>query len=274
MLAKRFAKSLTADITDICVAQSLLPFLWRDGHLGGRRVFGFDDTPAHPRAAGNARTARGAASRARDACRFPRARAGGRMGNGGTCCGRNNRDPAYGNRALFGDRAIKLDWARPRPAEASHCITLRAALHFRVRRSRARAATNCAKRRECWISKSCRSAAEIENADFWRAIADGTPRSLNWLAGIAARRAARSCRTFAATPARCTGRRRARDRHAGMRARSATRLDARAGRRRHRAGGRAQKNSRLKRLSISSSKSVPQPRRACRTEQDRACHTR
>jgi glycosyltransferase involved in cell wall biosynthesis len=28
---------LREDVTDVCVAQSLLPFLWRAGHLGGRR---------------------------------------------------------------------------------------------------------------------------------------------------------------------------------------------------------------------------------------------
>jgi hypothetical protein len=36
-LAKRLSRLLTADVTNVVVAQSLLPFLWRDGHLGGRR---------------------------------------------------------------------------------------------------------------------------------------------------------------------------------------------------------------------------------------------
>jgi VanW like protein/glycosyl transferase family 1 len=36
-LARRLARALTPDVTEVCVAQSLLPFLWRDGHLGGRR---------------------------------------------------------------------------------------------------------------------------------------------------------------------------------------------------------------------------------------------
>jgi hypothetical protein len=36
-LAHRLSRALTPDMTDVCVAQSLLPFLWRDGHLGGRR---------------------------------------------------------------------------------------------------------------------------------------------------------------------------------------------------------------------------------------------
>ncbi len=36
-LARRYAKHLDADVTEIVVAQNLLPTLWRDGHLGGRK---------------------------------------------------------------------------------------------------------------------------------------------------------------------------------------------------------------------------------------------
>ena len=32
------ARLLTPEVTRVCVAQSLLPYLWRDGHLGGREV--------------------------------------------------------------------------------------------------------------------------------------------------------------------------------------------------------------------------------------------
>lgn len=35
-LARELAALLTAEVTQVCVAQALLPFLWRDGHLGGR----------------------------------------------------------------------------------------------------------------------------------------------------------------------------------------------------------------------------------------------
>ena len=38
ILAERLARALAADVTDIVVSQSLLPYLWRAGHLGGRRV--------------------------------------------------------------------------------------------------------------------------------------------------------------------------------------------------------------------------------------------
>jgi hypothetical protein len=37
-VARRLSLTLTADATEVCVAQSLLPFLWRMGVLGGRRV--------------------------------------------------------------------------------------------------------------------------------------------------------------------------------------------------------------------------------------------
>jgi hypothetical protein len=35
-LARRFATTLDADVTALCVTQALLPSLWRDGHLSGR----------------------------------------------------------------------------------------------------------------------------------------------------------------------------------------------------------------------------------------------
>jgi VanW like protein/Glycosyl transferases group 1 len=37
-LAKHLAKALTPDVDEVCVSQSLLPFLWRTGALGGRRI--------------------------------------------------------------------------------------------------------------------------------------------------------------------------------------------------------------------------------------------
>jgi hypothetical protein len=37
-VAKQLARTLTPDVTEVCVAQSLLPFLWKMGVLGGRRV--------------------------------------------------------------------------------------------------------------------------------------------------------------------------------------------------------------------------------------------
>ena len=35
-LARRLARALTPEVTHLCVSQALLPFLWREGHLGGR----------------------------------------------------------------------------------------------------------------------------------------------------------------------------------------------------------------------------------------------
>ncbi len=36
-VARKLSRALTPDVTEVCVAQSLLPFLWRMGVLGGRR---------------------------------------------------------------------------------------------------------------------------------------------------------------------------------------------------------------------------------------------
>jgi len=37
-VARKLARTLTPDVTEVCIAQSLLPFLWQMGVLGGRRV--------------------------------------------------------------------------------------------------------------------------------------------------------------------------------------------------------------------------------------------
>jgi hypothetical protein len=37
-LAKELSKSLTPDVDSVCVSQSMLPFLWRTGAFGGRRI--------------------------------------------------------------------------------------------------------------------------------------------------------------------------------------------------------------------------------------------
>jgi VanW like protein len=37
-IARRLSRLLTPDVTGVVVAQSLLPFLWREGHLGGREI--------------------------------------------------------------------------------------------------------------------------------------------------------------------------------------------------------------------------------------------
>ncbi len=36
-IAARLSRLLSPEVTRVCIAQSLLPYLWRDGHLGGRR---------------------------------------------------------------------------------------------------------------------------------------------------------------------------------------------------------------------------------------------
>jgi hypothetical protein len=38
LIAARLSRLLTPDVTKVCLAQSLLPFLWCKGHLGGREV--------------------------------------------------------------------------------------------------------------------------------------------------------------------------------------------------------------------------------------------
>jgi VanW like protein len=112
-IARSLAAQLAPDVTEICVAQSLLPYLWRAGDLGGRRVSvlmtrlpmgvlqarldaAFAAHPDRPtladyRADPALAEAEAEALAAADRVVTPHAEIA----------------------ALFGDRAVRLDWRRP-----------------------------------------------------------------------------------------------------------------------------------------------------------------
>ena len=112
-IAAALARRLPTDITEVCVAQSLLPYLWRDGALGGRRFRvlmtrlpmavlearldeAFREHPgrrtlADYRADAALAEAEAEALAAADEVITPHAEIA----------------------ALFGDRALRLDWRRP-----------------------------------------------------------------------------------------------------------------------------------------------------------------
>jgi len=116
-LAARHARALTPDVTTVVVAQSLLPHLWRDGHLGGRHFSVLMTrmpmaeiqtrlnaaAAIHPerhtlvdfRADAALVAAETEALAAADAIITPHTQIA----------------------ALFGDRAVRLDWHMPRPGK-------------------------------------------------------------------------------------------------------------------------------------------------------------
>lgn len=122
MQASRMARALTPEVTEVCVAQSLLPCLWRDGHLGGRKFsvmmtrLPMADIQArldaaalvHPerrtlsdfRADPALVAAEAAALAAADAIITPHAEIA----------------------ELFGTRALRLEWSMPKPVSRNRAV--------------------------------------------------------------------------------------------------------------------------------------------------------
>jgi hypothetical protein len=183
-LARQLARSLAPDVTDVVVAQSLLPYLWRDGHLGGRRFtvlmtrMPMGEIQARLNAAAARHPERKSLADFRadpalvEAERDALAHADAVV------------TPHTEIAALFGDRAIRLDWHRP---------TLRAIESAVVADRVAFAGPMIARKGAYELREAARAldleivllGSELEGADFWCDVRTRKPDA-NWLAGISA----------------------------------------------------------------------------------------
>lgn len=112
-LAKRLSRLLAPEVTSAIVAQSLLPFLWRDGHLGGRRFTVL--ATRLPMQMLQERLDR-AASTHRERATLSDFRADARLIAAETeafAAAERIVTPHAEIAALFGARAHHLDWAKP-----------------------------------------------------------------------------------------------------------------------------------------------------------------
>ncbi len=113
-LARRLAQALTPEVTEVVVAQSLLPFLWRDGHLGGRRFavlmtrMPMAEIEARLNAAAAAYPERRTLADFRADAALVAAETEALAAADGIVT------PHAEIAALFGERAVRLDWARPK----------------------------------------------------------------------------------------------------------------------------------------------------------------
>jgi hypothetical protein len=189
-LARRSSAMLSADVSEVCVAQSLLPFLWRDGHLGGRR-FGVLMT------------------------RLPMAALQGRLDHAANAHPeraslRDFRAPAWlvdaESRALeasdvvisphaeilglYPDKALNLDWHRPGPPGVRRDGPIRRRIAFPgpvIARKGAFELRAAARALDLEVVAPGRP---LEGADFWQGVrvcqppAEGGPQA--WLHGVAA----------------------------------------------------------------------------------------
>ncbi|MEJ0041199.1 MAG: VanW family protein [Rhizomicrobium sp.] len=158
-LARRFARALTPDVTEVVAAQSLLPFLWREGHLGGRRLSVLMTRMPMAEIEARLDAGGGAAPRAAHPGGFPRRSHAGRGRARGAGGGGRGRHAACGDRQSVRRtrRAARLGNAEGPCADGR-----RHAAPYRLPgsdQSRARALTKCARRRRRSTWKSCSSAA-------------------------------------------------------------------------------------------------------------------
>ncbi|HZO87440.1 MAG TPA: VanW family protein [Chthonomonadaceae bacterium] len=184
-LAGRLARELTMEVTHVCVAQSLLPFLWRDGWLGGR-TFSVLMTrlplqtlharldaayAAHPdrqtlkefRAPGWLVEAEAAALEAAEKIITPHAEFA----------------------ALFGERAHRLEWHLPqrRPAMPGPILVFPGPTAARKGAYELRAVARALD------LEILRLGSDLEGEDFWQGIRTRRlphPTAGDWLEGVAA----------------------------------------------------------------------------------------
>jgi hypothetical protein len=182
-LARRAARVLTPDVTEVVVAQSLLPYLWRDGHLGGRRVtvlmtrlpMGEIQTRLNAAAALHPERRTLADFRA-DAALVAAEREALAAADAVVT-------PHTQIAALFGDRAVRLDWQRPAPRPRGAAVAKRVAFPGpTIARKGAFELREAARALDLEVVL-CGS--ELEGAEFWRGVRTRRAGD-DWMDGVAA----------------------------------------------------------------------------------------
>ncbi|MBS0473357.1 MAG: VanW family protein [Proteobacteria bacterium] len=183
-LARRAAQALTPDVTEVVIAQSLLPFLWRDGHLGGRRFsvlmtrlpMGMIEARLNAAAARHPERRTLADFRA-DAVLVAAERAALAAADAIVT-------PHAEIAALFGERAVRLDWAMPRAAARTDAV---------VPRRIAFPGPTIARKGAYELREAARAldlevvlcGSDLEGADFWSGVRTRRAGE-DWLEGVAA----------------------------------------------------------------------------------------
>jgi hypothetical protein len=184
-LARRLARALTPDVTDVVVAQSLLPFLWREGHLGGRRfsVLMTRMPMAEIEARLNTAAMRHPEHRSLSDFRADPALIADERG--ALAAADAIVTPHAEIAALFGERAGRLDWVRPKTTARTDTI---------VSRRVAFPGPTIARKGAYELREAARAldlevvlvGSELEGADFWRGVRTGRATAETWLEGVTA----------------------------------------------------------------------------------------
>jgi VanW like protein/Glycosyl transferases group 1 len=183
-LARRLSRVLSADVTDVCVAQSLLPFLWRAGHLGGR-CFSVLLTRA-PMHLIHARLDAAAAAHPERASLTDFRAPNWIVAAEREALARAERivTPHAELAELFDDRALRLDWQVPavasaRPDPAAQCIAFPGPTIARKGAFEVREVARALGLDVMLLG------SDLEGADFWRGVRVHRPAADSWLDGVA-----------------------------------------------------------------------------------------
>ncbi|MBL6854386.1 MAG: glycosyltransferase family 4 protein [Alphaproteobacteria bacterium] len=181
-LAERMARTLTPDVTEVVVAQSLLPHLWADGHLGGRRFSVL--MTRMPMAAIEKRLNAAAAvhPERRTLADFRADPALVAAETEALAAADAVITPHTEIAALFGARAVLLGWKRP-PARRGDEGRAIAFVGPTIARKGAYELREAAKALDLEIVLL---GSELEGPDFWRGVRTRRPDPANWMHGVAA----------------------------------------------------------------------------------------
>jgi hypothetical protein len=183
-LARRHARALTPDVTDVVVAQSLLPHLWREGHLGGRRFSVL--MTRMPMAQIEARLDAAAAAHP-DRHTLADFRADRSLVDAETealAAADRIITPHTEVAAMFGDRAVRLDWHKPAACDRTPPFRNRIAFPGpTIARKGAYELREAARALDLEVVLV---GSELEGADFWSGVRTRRADPENWFDGVVA----------------------------------------------------------------------------------------
>ena len=184
-IARKLARLLTPDVTDVVVAQSLLPFLWREGHLGGRKFsvlvtrLPMAEIQARLDAAARAHPERKTLSdfRCDPALLAAEAQAFSATDHIVT--------PHIEIARLFGERAVRLDWQMPARTTRSDS-PVRGRIAFPGPTVARKGAYELREAAKALNLEVVLLGSELEGADFWSGVRTRKPDPADPFAGVCA----------------------------------------------------------------------------------------
>ncbi len=183
-LARRHARALTPDVTDVVVAQSLLPYLWRDGHLGGRRFSVLMTRMPMAQIEARLDTAAAAHPERHTLADFRADRSQVDAETEALTAADRIITPHTEIAALFEERAVRLDWHKPAPRDRTPPFRNRIA--FPGPTIARKGAYELREAASALGLEVVLVGSELEGADFWSGVRTRRTDPENWFDGVVA----------------------------------------------------------------------------------------